>query len=70
MRYSFTNDKPDTGIFFEHLDVGWSMLEVTYARAKKLLVAGLLVPYLRRAPLITLTPEEVKDATKIRYAID
>ena len=70
MCYSFTSDKPDTGIFNEHLDVGWTMLEVTFARAKKLLVAGLLTPFLHRSPRVTLTSDEVKEAIQIRYAID
>ena len=68
--YSFTSNKPETGEMCEHLDVGWTVLETTYIRAKKLIRAGILDECKHKAARIPLTADEVKDAIKLRYAVD
>ena len=68
--YNFSSDKPDEETLFEHLDVGWSVLEVAAIRAKKLIADGFLAPdwgRVRRAPP---TIGGVKAALKIKYSID
>ena len=57
-------------MFDEHLDVGWTVIEVTYCRAKILLACGAIDRCSSRTPRIPLTPLEVREAIKTRYAID
>ena len=68
--YGFTGGKLDEGVFEEHVDVGWTVIEVTYCRAKLLLACGAITECSSRTPRIPLTPLEVKKAIKTRYAID
>ena len=57
-------------MFREHLDVGWSVLEVTYCRAKLLLDSETFRSSSRNVPRIPLTAEEVKEDVRIKYSID
>ena len=65
--YCYTSCKPEGGSRREHLGVGWSVLEVTYARAVELLLEGALQNCDRRIPRIPRTEEDVENAIIIRY---
>ena len=68
--YSFSTEKPTEEVVWEHLDVGWTVLETTCVRAKKIINDGLLAGSSTRIPRIPLTQDEVKNAIQLRYAVD